>query len=47
MEEIKDILEYIDIKYNKQLFIDLFNKCEPIEPTKFLERNIKSSCKGT
>ena len=37
LEEIKDILEYIDIKYNKQLFIDLFNKCEPIEPTKFLE----------
>ena len=37
MEEIKDILEYIDIKYNKQLFLDLFNNCKSIEPTRFVE----------
>ena len=37
MEEIKDILEYIDVKYNKQLFLDLFNKCKAIEPTRFVE----------
>lgn len=37
MGMVKNILEYINIKYNKQLFIDLFNKCKSIEPTKFIE----------